>query len=104
MNKKLISLIPALFLIMMVLSSCGKKKPDTSKYAEVCSKVARCDKQFQVIPDAQKHCQNIMAKLEEKAPASTPGLMECLDKSSCEETNFQQCATKHLQDLKGLMP
>jgi hypothetical protein len=103
MVKKSSILFTAIAVSAIVLSSCGKKKPDTSAYADVCAKVVKCDAQFGAIPDAQKHCQNFMAQLEQKFAATVPAITECINNTPCEELSFQACGAENLQQLKGLM-
>ncbi len=103
MNKRSTILFAVLATSAIIISSCGKKKPDTSAYAEVCAKVVKCDVQFGAIPDAQKHCQNFMAQLEQKFAATVPQITECINNTPCEELSFQACGQDNLQQLKGLM-
>lgn len=88
----------------VVFSSCGKSEPDTSKFAEVCATVVKCDPNFATIPDAQKHCQNFFAQLEQKFPDTIEPVKECINTTPCEELSFMTCGEAHLQELKGLLP
>jgi hypothetical protein len=88
----------------LIAVSCGKSKPDASKYQETCAKVVQCDKDFQAIPGGQNHCQNFFLQLESKFPDTVKPMMECISTTSCEELSFQKCGEKNLQQLKGLIP
>lgn len=87
-----------------LVASCGKSKPDSSRFAEVCATVVKCDPNFATIPDAQKHCQNFFVQLEQKFPNTIDPVMECINTTPCEELSFMACGEKHLQELKGLLP
>jgi hypothetical protein len=89
---------------VLVSVSCGKSKPDASKYQESCAKVVQCDKDFSAIPGGQNHCQNFFLQLEEKFPDTIAPMMECINKTACEELSFQKCGETNLQQLKGLLP
>ncbi len=89
---------------VFMAASCGKSKPDSSKYTEVCSKVMQCDKDFQAIPGGQNHCQNFFVQLEQKFPDTIAPMMECVNTTPCEELSFQKCGEQNLQQLKGLLP
>lgn len=103
MSRKTSLIITAVFFSAVLISSCGKQEPDTSAYAEVCSKVVKCDPQFSVLPDAQKSCQKFMAQLNERLPQAMDSVVGCLESTPCEELSFQKCGSENMQDLKGLI-
>ncbi|MBW7856972.1 MAG: hypothetical protein H3C43_01405 [Leptonema sp. (in: Bacteria)] len=96
--------ILATFVAVILISACGPKSTDGSKYAEVCAKVAKCDIQMSAFPDIEKRCVDLFTGLEKKLPEAVPPAVKCIEETSCESLSFAKCSESLAQSMQGMIP
>lgn len=98
MKRKLLITLIAILPLMLVIS-CGDKKPDASAYTEFCAEVAKCDKQLQSLPNGAEFCAKFMAGVEAKVGDKAREIKTCITNQSCENKNMAECIQLHAGTL-----
>ena len=97
--KRNVCTILLILVSAFAVASCGKKKPDASKYAAFCAEVIKCDKQLQALPTGSEFCGKFMAGVEAKVGEKVKEIESCVKAQSCEEKNMTKCIQLHAGTL-----
>lgn len=93
------------FLFGFILLSFCKKKVNTKlQFNDVCQKVVQCDKNLKQFGDVQKHCENLLVGIEKNAPDSLKLIVECIQKTNCEELSLLSCTEPYIRELQIKKP
>ncbi len=102
MLKKQIKIFFVLGLIL--ISFCKKQEDEKLQFVDVCQKVVQCDKNLKQFGDVQKHCESLLKGIEKNDPSSLKSILECIQKTNCDELSLLNCTEPYIKELQTKKP